>query len=153
MGLPLLSAGTHVLIGDGKKAFILFNEGTAERPSLTVETILNHPDLPTRDLGAARPGRVFESVGSRRASTDETDRHQREEDRFIRDVMTHLVDLDRRARLRKLVLVAPPRAMAELRRVLPASFASLVTAEITKDLTNHSVTAITELLQAEEALF
>jgi protein required for attachment to host cells len=43
--------------------------------------------------------------------------------------------------------------MAELRRVLPASFASLVTAEITKDLTNHSVTAITELLQAEEPLF
>ena len=50
MGLPILSAGTHVLIGDGKKAFVLFNEGTAERPSLTVETILKHPDLPTRDL-------------------------------------------------------------------------------------------------------
>ena len=153
MGIPILSTGTHVLIGDGKKAFILFNEGTSERPSLTVETILHQPDLPTSELGADRPGRVFESVGSRRASTEETDWHQRAEDQFIRDVMTSLVDLDKRAKLRKLVLVAPPRAMAELRRVLPSSFASLVTAEIAKDLTNHSVTAITELLQAEEPLF
>lgn len=153
MGIPLLSAGTHVLIGDGKKAFILFNEGTAERPSLTVETILNHPDLPTRDLGAARPGRAFESVGARRSSMEETDWHQRAEDQFIHDVMVHLVDLDKREKLRKLVLVAPPRAMAELRRVLPSSFASRIIAEITKDLTNHSVTAITELLQAEEPLF
>lgn len=110
MGIPLLSAGTHVLIGDGKKAFILFNEGTAERPSLTVETILNHPDLPTRDLGAARPGRAFESVGARRSSMEETDWHQRAEDQFIHDVMAHLVDLDKREKLRKLVLVAPPRA-------------------------------------------
>ena len=67
--------------------------------------------------------------------------------------MVHLVDLDKREKLRKLVLVAPPRAMAELRRVLPSSFASRIIAEITKDLTNHSVTAITELLQAEEPLF
>ena len=40
MAIPILSTGTHVLIGDGKKAFILFNEGTSDRPSLTVETIL-----------------------------------------------------------------------------------------------------------------
>ena len=150
MAIPILSTGTHVLIGDGKKAFILFNEGTSDRPSLTVETILNHPDLPSRDLGTARPGRVFASVGSRRSSTEEADWHQRAEDRFIRDVMAHLVDLDKRERLRKLVLVAPPRAMAELRRALPLSFAQLITAEITKDLTKHSVAAITALLQAEE---
>ena len=153
MAIPILSAGAHILIGDGKKAFILFNEGTAERPSLTVETMLNHADRRTRELGVARPGRVFASVGSRRSATEETDWHQRAEDEFIRDVMMHLVDLDKREKLRKLVLVAPPRAMAELRRALPTSFTSRITAEIAKDLTNHSVTAITELLQAEEPLF
>ena len=153
MAVPTLSTGTHVLIGDGKKAFIIFNEGTSERPSLTVEAILNHPDRPTREWGVARPGRVFASVGTRRASTEETDWHQKAEDDFIREVMAHLVDLDKREKLRKLVIVAPPRAMAEIRRVLPPSFTSRVTAEITKDFTNHSIAAITKALQAEDSRF
>ena len=148
---PLVSAGTHVVVADGKKAFILFNEGTAEHPSLTVETHLDHPDRPARDLGSARPGRVYARVGSRRAATEETDGHQKAEDEFIRAVMARLVDLAHREKLKRLVLVAPPRAMAELRHALPASFATLVRGEITKDLTNHSLSAITALLKAQES--
>lgn len=151
MAHPLLSAGTHVIVADGKKAFVLFNEGTAEHPSLTVETHLNHADPQARALGVARPGRVFASLGRRRAATAETDGHQKAEDQFIHDVMAHLVDLARREKLRKLVLIAPPRAMAVLRRALPDSFSALVTAEITKDFTNHSVSAITSALRAQEA--
>lgn len=149
MVAPILSAGTHVIVGDGRKALILFNEGTAEHPSLTVEMIFTHPDLPTRALGAERPGRVFASVGPRSAATDEPDWHQRAEDQFVRDIVAGLVELAKREKLKKLVLVAPPRAMAELRKALPSSFAHLVFAEITKDLTGHTVPAITALLQAE----
>lgn len=151
MVAPILSAGTHVIVGDGRKALILFNEGTAERPSLTVETFLAHPDLPTRALGAERPGRVYASVGARRSSTDETDWHQRAEDQFVRDIIAELVELAKREKLKKLVLVAPPHTMAALRKALPSKFAHLVVAEITKDLTKHSVPDITALLQAQNA--
>lgn len=151
MVAPILSAGTHVIVGDGRRALILFNEGTAERPSLTVETILTHPDLPTRALGTERPGRVYASVGARRSSTDETDWHQRAEDHFVRDIIAGLVELAKREKLKKLVLVAPPHTMAELRKALPSDFAHLVVAEITKDLTKHSVRDITALLHTQNA--
>lgn len=149
MVAPILSAGTHVIVGDGRKAIILFNEGTAEHPSLTVETFFTHPDLPTRNLGAERPSRVYASVGMSRSSTDETDWHQKADDQFVHDVMAGLVELAKREKLKKLVLVAPPRTMGKLRKALPTSFAHLVVAEITKDLTGHTVPAITALLQAE----
>lgn len=149
MTAPLLSAGTHVVVGDGRKALILVNEGTAEHPSLTVETVLNQADPPTRELGSDRPGRVYASVGGSRSATGETDWHQIAEDRFAHEIVAGLVRLAEREKLKKLVLVAPPRTMAELRKVLPEAFSALVTAEITKDLTKHPIAAITALLKAE----
>jgi len=105
MVAPILSAGTHVIVGDGRKALILFNEGTAEHPSLTVEMIFTHPDLPTRALGAERPGRVFASVGPRSAATDEPDLHQRAEDQFVRDIVAGLVELAKREKLKNSYLL------------------------------------------------
>lgn len=148
----LLSAGAHIVVGDGRKALILVNDGTAEHPSLSVESVLNHADLPTRALGSDRPGRVYASIGRSRSSTEEPDWHQIAEDRFAHEIVAGLVRLAERERLKKLVLVAPPRTMAELRKALPEPFLALVKAEITKDLTKHPIAAITALLQAEERL-
>ncbi len=150
MTAPILSAGTHIVVGDGRKALILVNDGTAEHPSLTVETVLNQPDPPSRELGSDRPGRVYASIGARRSATEETDWHQLAEDRFAHEIVAGLVRLAERERLKKLVLVAPPRTMAELRKALPEAFSALITAEITKDLTKHPIAAITAVLQAEQ---
>ena len=151
MPFPLLTTGTHVVVGDGRKALILINEGTAQTPSLTVETVLEQADPPTHDIGSDRPGRVFASVGPRSAATDEPDWHQLAEDRFARDIIKGLVKLAERESLKRLIIVAPPRTLAELRKAMPDSFSKLVAAEIHKDLTKHPVTAITNILQTEEA--
>ena len=151
MSIPILSAGAHIVVGDGKKALILFNEGTVDHPSLTVELSLSHETPPSRDLGVGKPGRVFASVGPRHAATDETDWHQRSEDAFAHDIIAALVDLSKREKLKKLTLVAPPRSLAELRKALPESFSKLIIAEIAKDLTRHPVPSITALLQAEDS--
>ena len=83
MARPFLCAGTHVVVADGKKAIILFNDGTAEHPSLTVETHLDHADRPAREEGSARPGRVYARVGSRRSAVEETDGHQQAEESSV----------------------------------------------------------------------
>jgi len=146
-----LSTGTHIVVGDGKKALILINEGTAAAPVLTVETVLNQNHSSNQAMGTDRPGRVFASVGPRSGSAEPTDWHQLAEDRFARDIIAGLVHLAEREKLKKLVIVAPARTLAELRRAMPEEFTRLIVAEIVKDLTKHPVSSIAQHLMAELA--
>ena len=79
------------------------------------------------------------------------DWHQLAEDRFARDIIAGLVHLAEREKLKKLVIVAPARTLAELRRAMPEQFTKLVVAEIVKDLTKHPVSSIAQHLMAELA--
>lgn len=146
-----LSTGTHIVIGDGKKALILINDGTAAAPMLTVETVLNHKSASNQAMGTERPNRSFASVGPRSGSPEPTDWHQLDEDRFAHEIIAGLVSLAERERLKRLIIVAPARTLAELRRVMPQDFAKLIVAEIVKDLTKHSIPSIAEHLMAELA--
>lgn len=146
-----LSTGTHIIVGDGKKALILLNEGTAASPMLTVETVLSQKNASNQAMGTERPSRHFASVGPRSGSAEPTDWHQLAEDRFARDIVAGLVTLAEREKLKRLVLVAPARTLAELRRAMPQDFAKLIVAEIVKDLTKHSIPSITEHLMIELA--
>ncbi len=146
-----LSTGTHIVIGDGKKALILINEGTATSPVLTVETVLHQKNASNQAMGTDRPGRVFASVGPRSGSAEPTDWHQLAEDRFAHEIIAGLVKLAEREKLKKLVIVAPARTLAELRRAMPDDFTKLIAAEIVKDLTKHSIPSIAQHLMAELA--
>ena len=151
MTYAALATGTHIVVGDGKKALILVNEGTALLPVLTVETVLKQNNPQNHDLGTDRPGRVFSSVGPRSGSAEPVDWHQLAEDRFAHDIIDGLVELAKREKLKRIVIVAPPRTLAELRRAMPEEFSKLVVAEINKDLTKHSVKDITHHLMEEMA--
>jgi protein required for attachment to host cells len=153
MQFSILSTGTHYIVGDGRKALILVNDGTVASPALRVETVLRQADEQTHEIGSDRPGRVFASVGPRSAATDEPDWHQLAEDQFADDIIQGLIRLAEMERLKHLVLVAPPRTMARLRKEMPEAFAKLIIAEVTKDLTKHPVSAITEILRSEDKLF
>jgi len=151
MTYAALATGTHIVVGDGKKALILFNEGTALLPVLTVETVLHQTNPPNHDLGTDRPGRVFASVGPRSGSAEPVDWHQLAEDRFAHDIIDGLVELAKREKLKRIVIVAPPRTLAELRRTMPKEFSKLIVAEIHKDLTKHAVKDIAHHLMEEMA--
>jgi protein required for attachment to host cells len=139
-----LSTGTHIIIGDGKKALILINEGTAAMPLLMVETVLSQPDPQNHEMGTDRPSLVFGSVGKHRGSAEPTDWHQLNEDKFAHEIIAGLIKLAEREKLKKLVIVAPARTLAELRRTMPDEFKKLIVAEITKDLTKHTVPSIAQ---------
>ena len=129
-----------IFVGDGRKALFLRNDGDERFPNLKTERVFTDENPLTHDQGADRPGRSFESAHTfRRGAVAQTDWHRLEEDRFVGRVAAALEDLVRKRRVPALVIVAPPRTLADLRRDFHADVKKLIVAEIDKDLTNHPI--------------
>ena len=104
------------------------------------EQVFAEKDPPTHVQGSDRPGREFAAAHSTiRSAIEPTDRHRIEEDRFVRGVCAALGRLVRERAAPALIVVAPPRALADLRKSLRADAKAKVVAEIHKDLTKHPV--------------
>src|SRR5690554_3520108 len=138
---------TWILVGDGRKALMLRNDGTPQNPSLNVIDVLKDDENPpTAKQGTERPGRVMQSNLNRRSAVEQTDWHEIAEERFTATVASKLNAAALENRFEKLILVAPPNSLAALRKNLHAKTASLIVAEIDKDLTKHPVPEIARLL-------
>ncbi len=137
-----------ILVADGRKAIIIKNIGDAVYPNLKVETVIEDENPPTRAQGSDRPGRVHDSTTERRSSVGNTDWHDAEEARFLGTVADRLETLRRKAPFDQLVVVAPPRALAQLRAAMPEAVRRVIVAEIDKDLTKHPVGEIEKALVA-----
>jgi protein required for attachment to host cells len=139
-----------VFVGDGRKALFLRNDGDEKFPSLKTERVFAEENPPTHEQGTDRPGRSFASAGTHRSgSVGQTDWHHLEESRFTGRVAAALESLVRERNVPAVVIVAPPRALADLRRDLHPDVMKRVVAEINKDLTNHPVAEIeTHLLRS-----
>jgi protein required for attachment to host cells len=78
----------------------------------------------------------------------DTDWHHLEEHRFVERVATALENVVRHRHVPALVIVAPPRTLADLRHAFHADVKKLVAEEVDKDLTKHPVPEIeTHLLK------
>jgi protein required for attachment to host cells len=142
-----IAHNTWILVGDGRKALMLRNDGTPQDPSLQVVEVLKDDDNPpTHAQGTDRPGRSFQSKGSRRSSVEQTDWHEQAEERFAASVASRLGEALNGNRFEKLILVAPPNTLATLRKKLDTKTAERVVAEIDKDLTKHPVPEIARVL-------
>jgi protein required for attachment to host cells len=157
-----------VLVADGRKMLFFRNEGDADYPNLKVEHAEEHPNPADRDqktdaagaasstqTGASAPavarqggnggpngGGGGSQFAESRGSMGETDYHQQEEDRFAADTADLL---KRRALAReydKLIVVAPPKMLGELRKHYHKEVQSRLAGELAKDLTNHPVEQI-----------
>jgi len=139
-----------IFVGDGRKALFLRNDGDEKFPNLKTERVFAEENPPTHDQGAGRPAVTFAHAGShRRASIDQTDWHHLEEDRFVARVAAALEDVIRKRNVPGLVVVAPPRTLADLRHAFHADVKKRIIAEINKDLTKHPVGEIeTHLLKS-----
>lgn len=132
-----------VFVGDGRKALFLRNEGDAKFPNLKTEQVFVDHNPPTHDQGTDKPGRVFAGTGAsnigRRSAVEPTDWHEIEEHRFVHKVAEALEKLVRERSTKALVVVAPPRVLAELRHAFHADVRSRIIAELDKDLTKQPV--------------
>jgi protein required for attachment to host cells len=132
-----------VFVGDGRKALFLRNEGDAKFPNLKTEQVFVDHNPPTHDQGTDKPGRVFAGTGAgnvgRRSAVEPTDWHEIEEHRFVHKVAEALEKLVRERSTKALIVVAPPRVLAELRHAFHADVKSRIIAELDKDLTKQPV--------------
>ena len=72
----------------------------------------------------------------------QTDWHAVEEHRFARDVAATLGKIVRERGIKHLIVVAPPRTLADLRKAFHTDVKRIIAAEIDKDLTRHPVDEI-----------
>ncbi len=129
-----------VFVGDGRKALFLRNAGDEKFPNLVTERVFADEDPPTHEQGTDRPGRAFPGAhATARSALEATDWHEIEEHRFTQRVSAALETLVRQRAAPALLIVAPPRTLADLRRALHPDVKARIVGEIDKDLTKHPV--------------
>jgi protein required for attachment to host cells len=136
-----------ILVGDGRKALVLRNEGDETFPNLQTTTVFKDlPNPATSELGTDRPGRAVEHLTGRRSGMEATDWHEIAEQRFAQSVASTLCARDDAGDISALIVVAPPKTLAELRDSFSESLKRKIVAEVNKDLTRHPVHEIERLL-------
>lgn len=134
-----------VLVGDGRRALVLRNDGDELFPNLKAISVFNDAENPaTSQQGTDRPGRAVEHLTGRRSGMAQIDWHEVAEQRFAHTVAAALNA--RESEIEALVVVAPPKTLAELRDTLSDGLKRKVVAEVHKDLTKHPVHEIERLL-------
>jgi len=151
----------YVLVADGTKMLFFRNEGDSEFPKLEVETKREEENPPDREQGTDSPGRGFVAAGrppseggtrmgaNHRSAYSETDFHQLQEDRFAHELADMLKEKALANEYEKLIVVAPPKALGELRKHYHKEVESRIAGEVAKDLTNMPVSEIEKVLQAQ----
>jgi protein required for attachment to host cells len=129
-----------VFVSDGRKALFLRNEGDEKFLNLKTESVFEDQNPPNHEQGSERPGRVSKAYDSgQRSAVEPVDWHHIEEHRFAKKVAATLEQVVRARKMPALVVVAPPKTLADLRNASDADVGSCVIAEIRKDLTKHPV--------------
>ena len=139
MGKLKIPHDAIVFVGDGRKALFLRNEGDEKFPNLKTEKVFEHINPSTHEQGSERPGRVSASHSGRRSAIEPVDWHDLEERRFTREVTAAAEEIVRSRKAKALVVVAPPRTLAELRLAFHPDVKRHILAEFDKDLTKHPV--------------
>ena len=131
---------TYILVADGARARLYANHGVGKglQPvsGATHRADLHHHD---RDILADRPGRTFNSVGQGRSAMEpQTEWHRFEKHKFAREMAKVLDAAAANKAFDRLILVAPPATLGDLRTELADATRKMVTAELPKDLTRHA---------------
>ena len=138
-----------VLIADGEKALFLKNITDEEYPNLEVVRKEEQDNPKDIDQSANRPGRMQDTGVQQRSAMDDTDWHELAKERFADDLADLLYKQAHKHRFDKIVLVAAPKILGELRKTIHKEVADKVIAEVPKTLTNHPLDQIEDLLRAE----
>jgi protein required for attachment to host cells len=139
-----------ILVGDGEKALVLRNEGDEDYPDLRTLNVFAHENPPTHEQGTDRPGRMPDNSGplgsGQRSALQDADWHTLAKHQFAREVAHRLYAAAHAGKFDKLVVVAPPLVLGDLRKTWHPEVAGRVIAEIDKTLTNHPIGKIEKVL-------
>ena len=148
--MPIRRLKTWVVVADGARARVLINEGPGSglKPALDHEFVEAETHRHARDVKSDRPGRAFDTgSGQRHAMEPHHDPHAWEKRQFARTVARLIDDHAGRPSFDRLILVAPPRVLGDLRVELPRRAAARVVHELDKDLTHAPLSDIADHLR------
>jgi protein required for attachment to host cells len=130
---------TYVLVADGARARIYVNEGPGKglQPvsGATHKADLHHH---SRDVKSDKPGRSVDAgTGQRSSMEPHTDWHRFEKHKFAHEMAKVIDAAAANKAFDRLILVAPPTTLGDLRMELDERTMKLVSGELAKDLTKH----------------
>ncbi len=128
-----IATGAWVVVCDGKKALICANAGDEKFINLKVVEEHTQKNPPTREQGAERPGRVYQSVGNAHSAVGQTDWHDEAEREFLKAMAERINEAVMAGEVTALVLAAPPRALGMIRPMLSPQTVKAIHAELDKD--------------------
>lgn len=137
----MASRTTWVVVADGARARILSGDPAKGGLESVMPELVGRGREKGAELMADRPGRSLDSsqVGNRHAMEPPTDPKEVEKQRFARELASTLEAADKEGRFDRLLLVAPPKMLGELRDVLSQKIKEKIYKEVDKDLTWVSV--------------
>ena len=138
-----------VLVADGRKMLFFRNEGDEQQIDLRTEAHDEREDRKDRDIKSDAPGAQQASAGYGRDTMEETDFHQQEEDRWIKDAAEELKKRALRNDFDALAIVAPPKALGVLRKELHKEVEKRVVCTINKEMSGRPIPDIEALLTNE----
>jgi protein required for attachment to host cells len=127
---------TWILVADGARARVFVNEGVGKGVRELSDRAFVGSRLRGREIQSDRPGRTQDRAGhGRHAMEPPTDPQEKAESEFLNDVVAWLTEKGHEGAFDRLVLIAAPRALGEIRQTLPKPLAQKVVGEIAADLT------------------
>ncbi len=127
---------TWILITDGARARVVLNTGPGHGIEAVDGLDFCSPNLASRAIEADRPGRTFDSqVPGHHHKTPSQTAHDRQEQEFVTELAGFIDDQLKNDLFDRLVIVAAPRALGNLRAAISDSVHNTVIAEVDKDLT------------------
>lgn len=132
----LLPNGAMIAVADGEKLNLFHNKGHEDSPELTA--------VPVGKIASDNHG----SGARHHASAANHDHGQLEEDSHSAGVAALLNAEVTAGRINKLVVIASPKALGELRKHYSKELEAALLGEIAKDLTGHSVADVQKAIEA-----
>jgi len=139
---------TWILIADGARARILQNGGPGKGLHALAGGVFRGEHASTHAIMSDRTGRTFSSTGPARSAIEaHSDPHRELKRSFAHRLADALADGWRKRAYDRLIIVAAPSALGDLRAALSQEVRAKVTAEVAKDLTKTPDAAVAEHLK------
>ena len=143
-----------VLVADGRKMLLFRNHGDENQIDLRTEAHDEREDRKDREIKTDAPGNAaagFPGGDTHRPTMSETDFHQQEEDRWVKDAAAELKKRALRNDFDALAVIAPPKALGVLRKELHKEVERRIVLTLNKEMTDRPIPDIEELLVGEGA--
>lgn len=135
----MTSGHKWVVVADGGSFRVFSYDRESRTLALVPNGAMARATKRSGEVMADRPGRSFDSHGSGRHAMEPTMPANRvAEKEFLRGLADRLHIDAQKGHFTELVLIAPPRALGELRGLISAQVDRTITTEIAKDLTGET---------------